>query len=74
MEEKKEIRRLCLSCMEEEAFQCYKGKFSRCFSCARKHRDRTHEEFVHKLSPEQLSLFEKYKEADNNFTSMIILD
>jgi len=72
----------CVICGNEEIFsrgewkkeQGEKFRFDKCYSCAMKERDRLYKEFKAILSIEQMQLFERYHQANSDFTSMVILD
>lgn len=68
---KKSGARLCGICKEKEVFS---RAFDKCMTCARELVDKMHEEFFAILTPEQRIVFEKYQQAREDFTSMIILD
>lgn len=74
-EEQPKEKRICGMCQKEEVFQQWRDNgFDKCLSCAMDYRDQMYEEFVACLSPEQLVLFKVYSKAEEDFTSMVILD
>jgi hypothetical protein len=68
---KKSGATLCVICNDEEVFS---RAFDKCMTCAREFADKMHEEFFATLTFDQRIVFERYKKAREDFTSMIILD
>lgn len=64
-------KRLCVMCKKEAP---YSKEFDRCMTCARKYRDETYKEVIAILTPEQLVVFQKYHEAEENYTSIMMMD
>lgn len=66
-------KKLCVDCKTKEVFQG-QLRFDRCFSCARINSGKKYEEYVSTLTHDQVERFKKYKVAEQEFTSMVILD
>ena len=49
-------------------------RFGNCWTCAERQRKETEDILLKSLTNEQRILFEVYKEADSQYTSMIIRD
>ncbi|MFZ2226365.1 MAG: hypothetical protein WA064_03370 [Candidatus Moraniibacteriota bacterium] len=67
---------LCVICKKEEVFSSWVGEddeFDKCQDCAKEYADKLRNEFISALTPEQLVLFEKYQEAEQDCVSMAIL-
>lgn len=67
------FERVCCICQEEEVFKGLR-KFDKCLLCARKYRGEMYERARAALAPKQLDLFDKYHKAEEDFSSMMILD
>jgi hypothetical protein len=67
------FERVCCMCQKEGVYRQMR-KFDKCISCAREYRSEMYKKVRDSLSPELLILFDEYHKAENDFSSIMILD